>query len=135
MFSIKDIIEELEFIAPKSFQEDYDNSGLLTGDLDTKINNALICLDCTEEIIEEAIKKKCNLVISHHPIIFSGLKKLTGSNYVERTIIKAIKNNVAIYAIHTNLDNTLYKGVNFKIAEKLGLQNLKILDPKTKKLA
>ncbi len=135
MLSINDIIEELETIAPNSFQEEYDNSGLLTGQLNTLVTNALICLDCTEEIIDEAINKKCNLVIAHHPIIFRGLKRLNGNNYVERTLIKAIKNDIAIYAIHTNLDNVLVNGVNSKIAEKLGLQNVKILDSKTEMLA
>ena len=132
---IKDIIDVLEKIAPPSYQEDYDNSGLLTGHPSLEVTNALICLDCTEGIIDEAIAKQCNLVIAHHPIIFKGLKRLNGNNYVERTIIKAIQNNIAIYAIHTNLDNVLNKGVNAKIAEKLGLKNLKILAPSTGKLA
>ncbi len=135
MIRISDITDELETVAPKSFQEDYDNSGLLTGQPEMEVTNALVCLDCTEEIIEEAIRKNCNLVIAHHPILFNGLKRLNGTNYVERTIIKAIQNNIAIYAIHTNLDNVLNKGVNSKIAEKLGLKNLKILEPKTGKLA
>ena len=135
MLRIKDITNELETVAPSAFQEDYDNSGLLTGDFNTEVSKALVCLDCTEEIIDEAIAKKCNLVIAHHPIIFRGLKRLNGNNYVERTIIKAIKNDVAIYAIHTNLDNVLQNGVNSKIAEKLGLENLEILDSKSDKLA
>ncbi len=135
MILIKDIIEELETVAPSAFQEEYDNSGLLTGDVNTEVTSALVCLDCTEEIIEEAIAKKCNLVIAHHPIIFRGLKRLNGNNYVERTIIKAIRNDIAIYAIHTNLDNVLNNGVNTKIAEKIRLQNLKILDSKSDKLA
>lgn len=135
MPSIKDITDELEAIAPKPFQEDYDNCGLLTGNSDTKVTNALVSLDCTEEILDEAIQKNCNLIISHHPILFKGIKKLNGSNYVERTLIKAIKNDIAIYALHTSLDNVLQKGVNSKIAEKLGLSNLKVLDPKSDKLA
>ena len=130
---IREIIEAIENFAPLLYQEDYDNCGLLTGNKNLEATGALLTLDCTEEIIDEAIEKKCNLVIAHHPIIFSGLKKITGSNYIERTIIKAIKNDIAIYACHTNLDNVRL-GVNNKIAEKLGLSDLKILAPKTKLL-
>lgn len=126
---ISTITSYLESIAPLSYQENYDNSGLLTGSLDQDVNQVLICLDCTEEIVDEAIQKKCNLIISHHPIIFSGLKKLNGKNYIERTIIKAIKNDIAIYAFHTNLDN-VRNGVNSKICQKLGLINTKVLAPK-----
>ena len=119
----------LEEIAPLNYQESYDNSGLLTGNPEMNINNALITLDCTEKVIEEAIKKNCNLIISHHPLIFGGITKLTGSNNVERALIRAIKKNIAIYAIHTNLDNVLC-GVNSIIAEKLELCNAKILLPR-----
>ncbi|GCC51355.1 Nif3-like dinuclear metal center hexameric protein [Chryseotalea sanaruensis] len=131
---IKEVINYLESIAPRAYQEPYDNSGLLTGNADNELSNALITLDCTEEVVQEAIDKKCNLIIAHHPIVFKGLKKLTGSNYVERTIISAIKNDIAIYAIHTNLDN-VNRGVNKKIAEKLGLQNVRILLPKQDSLS
>ena len=125
---ISEIISTLEDIAPPSSQESYDNSGLIVGDIEVELTNALITLDCTEEIVEEAINKKCNLIIAHHPIIFKELKTLTGKNYVERTVINAIKNDIAIYAIHTNLDN--YKlGVNKKIADLLGITNPKILLP------
>jgi dinuclear metal center YbgI/SA1388 family protein len=126
---IKDVTQFLESLAPLSFQEDYDNSGLLTGDQNDSVNGILVTLDCTEEIVKEAIQTKCNLIVAHHPIVFKGLKKLTGSNYVERTIISAIRNNIAIYAIHTNLDNVI-TGVNHKICEKLGLSNLSILSEK-----
>lgn len=126
---ISEVINYLESIAPASLQESYDNSGLLTGDRNDEISGVLICLDSTEEVIEEAIKHKCNLVVAHHPIIFSGLKKITGKNYVERVIIKAIKNNISIFACHTNLDN-VNNGVNAKICEKLGLINPRILLPK-----
>ena len=126
---IKEITNYLESIAPLHFQEDYDNSGLLVGNENTILDGALITLDCTEEVVEEAISLGCNLIIAHHPIIFSGLKKLAGNNYVERTIIQAIKNDIAIYAIHTNLDNVV-NGVSAKIAEKLGVENCKILSPK-----
>lgn len=126
---IKDVISEIEQFAPPAYQESYDNSGLLVGNKETKITGVLLSLDCVEEVIDEAIKLKCNLIIAHHPIIFVGLKRLTGANYVERTVIKAIQNNIAIYAAHTNLDN-VKGGVNAKIAQKLGLTNLKILSPK-----
>jgi len=126
---LKHIIAELEKFAPLSLQESYDNCGLLTGNPQQFITGALLCLDCTEEVINEAIEKKYNLIIAHHPIIFSGLKKITGSNYVERTVIKAIQHNIAIYACHTNLDN-LKVGVNQKIAQKIGLINCQILSPK-----
>ena len=129
MTKIKDVTAYLESLAPLSFQEDYDNSGLLTRDANGDLNGVLVTLDCTEAVVEEAITSNCNLIVAHHPIIFKGLKKLTGKNYVERTIIKAIKNDIAIYAIHTNLDN-VHLGVNRKIAEIIGLKNLKVLAPK-----
>ncbi|MES2513517.1 MAG: Nif3-like dinuclear metal center hexameric protein [Bacteroidota bacterium] len=126
---LKTIIAELERFAPLSYQESYDNCGLLTGTKEQDVTAALLCLDCTEAVVDEAILKKCNLIIAHHPIIFGGLKKINGANYVERTIIKAIQNNIAIYACHTNLDN-VKAGVNKKIADKLGLVNQRILSPK-----
>ncbi len=127
--TIKQITSYLETIAPPSLQESYDNAGLITGNSGWECTGALCCLDAIEAVVDEAIEKGCNLIVAHHPIVFGGLKKITGKNYVERTIIKAIKNDIAIYAIHTNLDNLL-AGVNGKIAEKLGLQNLSILAPK-----
>ena len=126
---VKDLLQFLQTIAPLSLQEEYDNAGLLTGNEETICTGALISLDCTEEIVQEAIDKNCNLIIAHHPIVFKGLKKINGNNYVERTIITAIKNDIAIYAVHTNLDNVL-AGVNGKIADLLGLQNIQILSPK-----
>lgn len=131
--NISAIIEQLETLAPLSLQESYDNSGLIVGDCNVNTNSALLCLDSTEEVIDEAIERNCGLVIAHHPIVFSGMKSLTGKNYIERTILKAIKNDIAIYAIHTNLDN-VKNGVNKKMAEKIGLKNLKILSPKGGKL-
>lgn len=128
--TIGELLTELENFAPLAYQEDYDNCGLLTGNRAMEATGALLTLDCTEAIVEEAIQKKCNLIIAHHPILFSGLKKINGTTYVERTIIKAIKNDIAIYACHTNLDN-VRNGVNKKIAEKLGLENTAILTPKT----
>jgi len=126
---LKNVIAELEKWAPLQYQENYDNSGLLIGDKEMNLSSALICLDCTEQVIEEAISSGANLVIAHHPLIFSGLKKLVGENYVERTVIKAIKNDIAVYAIHTNLDN-MHNGVNAKITELMGIQNPQILFPK-----
>ncbi|QNL20844.1 Nif3-like dinuclear metal center hexameric protein [Hyphobacterium sp. CCMP332] len=126
MTKIKDISGSLEEFAPLQLQENYDNAGLIIGNPETEVNAILFCLDSTEEVIEEAIQKKCNLVIAHHPIIFTGLKKIQNQHYVEKTVRKAIKNDIAIYASHTNLDN-VYLGVNNKIAEKLDLINTKIL--------
>ena len=123
------IITEIEKFAPLSYQESYDNCGLLTGNKEQEVSGTILCLDCTEAVVDEAIQKKCNLIIAHHPIIFGGLKKLNGNNYVERTVIKAIQNNIAIYACHTNLDNVKL-GVNKKIADKIGLVNQQILLPK-----
>ena len=130
---IKDILLQLEIIAPPSLQESYDNAGLLTGDTNWNCTGIITTLDATEEVVLEAIEKKSNLIVAHHPIIFGGLRKITGKNYVEKTIITAIKNDIAIYAIHTNLDNVLH-GVNGAIADKLGLINRKILQPKNETL-
>jgi len=126
---IKEIINHLESFAPSAYQESYDNARLITGNKNWECTGALTTLDCLEATIEEAINKKCNLIVAHHPIVFSGLKSITGKNYIERTIIKAIKNDVAIYAIHTNLDN-VQNGVNKVIADKLKLKNQSILSPK-----
>lgn len=126
---IKDLIQYFEKLAPTAYQESYDNAGLIVGNPNDEIRGVIVSLDSTEEVIDEAIQKNCNVVVAHHPIVFKGLKKFTGKNYVERTIIKAIKNDIAIYAIHTNLDNVV-GGVNFKIAERLELQNVRILSPK-----
>ncbi|CAM4193024.1 dinuclear metal center protein, YbgI/SA1388 family [Pedobacter westerhofensis] len=124
------LIKHLEEYAPLNYQEDYDNSGLLTGDLNQEITGALVALDCVEEIVDEAIDKGCNLIITHHPIVFKGLKKLTGKNYVERVVLKAIKNNIALYAIHTNLDS-VHNGVNGVICKRLGLKQPRILEPRS----
>lgn len=126
---IKDITQYLESFAPLSLQESYDNSGLIVGSGSTEVTGALICLDSTEEVVDEAIANNCNLIIAHHPIVFSGLKRFNGKNYIERTVMKAIKNDIAIYAIHTNLDN-VYNGVNGMIAERIGLTNTRILSNK-----
>jgi dinuclear metal center YbgI/SA1388 family protein len=128
---VKDIIEIIEELAPSYYAEDFDNTGLLVGEQDMKVTGALITLDTLESVVDEAIKNNCNLIISFHPIIFSGLKKLNNKTYVERVIHKAIKHDVAIYAMHTALDN-VSKGVNGMICEKLGLKNTSVLIPKSK---
>lgn len=133
MIIIKAILTELEKLAPLQYQEDYDNAGLLVGSPDTPVTGILFTLDITEEVVDEAIQKECNLIVAHHPIIFKGLKKLNGKNYVERTVMKAIKNDIALYATHTNLDHVV-GGVNWQIAERLGLRNVKILAPKKQML-
>lgn len=125
---LKAITQFLENQFPLSIQESYDNSGLLIGNLEMEITGVLICLDSIEKIVDEAIVKNCNLIIAHHPIIFKGLKKMTESNYIERVVSKCIKNDIALYAIHTNLDNH-YQGVNREIANRIGLNNIKILQP------
>ncbi|WP_417361878.1 Nif3-like dinuclear metal center hexameric protein [Galbibacter sp.] len=125
---IKDVISAIEKIAPLDYAEDFDNVGLLIGDQSTQVTGVLVTLDTLENVVDEAIEKKCNLIVSFHPIVFSGLKKITGKNYVERVVIKAIQNNIAIYAMHTALDNS-FVGVNAKICEVLGLQNLEVLIP------
>lgn len=127
--NIAEVANFLEEFAPLRYQESYDNSGLIVGKGTTEVSGILVCLDSTEEIIEEATKRGCNLVVAHHPIVFTGLKKFNEATYVERTIAQAIRSDVAIYAIHTNLDNVRL-GVNAKIAELLGLQNTRILSPK-----
>jgi len=130
---IAEVIDHLEDLAPVATAEDFDNVGLLVGDPKTPIKGILITLDTLEEVVDEAIEKNCNLIVSFHPIIFSGLKKITGKDYVERTVIKAIQNNIAIYAIHTALDNH-YQGVNKAICDKLQLTNTYILIPTKDKI-
>jgi dinuclear metal center YbgI/SA1388 family protein len=126
---ISDLTGFLESVAPLAYQEDYDNAGLIVGSPDTEVKAALISLDCTEAVVDEAIKRNVKLIISHHPIIFRGLKKLNGKTYIERVVIKAIKYDIALYAIHTNIDNIL-EGVNSKICDRLGLKNRHIISPK-----
>lgn len=126
---LKQIIPILEEMAPTAYAEDFDNVGLLVGDVNTEITGILVCHDALEAVIDEAVEKKCNLVVCFHPIIFSGMKKITGKNYVERAVIKAIKNDVAIYAVHTGLDNHKL-GVNKILCDTLGLTQTKILIPK-----
>ena len=129
MILIKDILNCIENFASPALQESYDNSGVQCGNVHVEATGTLLCLDITQGVIEEALEKKCNLIIAHHPLIFSPLKRLTGANYVEQLIITAIKNDITLYACHTNADN-VSAGVNHKIAQKLGLLNTQILQPK-----
>ncbi len=131
--NIGSITDYLDKIAPLGYQENYDNAGLIVGNKDRELSGAILCLDATEAVIAEAIDKGCNLVIAHHPIIFSGLKKITGKTYIERVVMAAIKNDISIYAAHTNLDN-IHTGVNARICEKLGLVNCQILSPMKRSL-
>ncbi|WP_298370759.1 Nif3-like dinuclear metal center hexameric protein [uncultured Lutibacter sp.] len=126
--TIRDITNCIEEIAPLNYAEGFDNVGLLIGNYNTKVSAVLVTLDALENVVDEAIEKHCNLIVSFHPIIFSGLKKINGNSYVERVVLKAIKNDIAIYAMHTALDNST-QGVNAKICEVLGLKNKSILIP------
>jgi len=126
---IGEVTSFLESLAHPSLQESYDNAGLITGNAGWECKGIICSLDATEEVVKEAIEKNCNLIVAHHPIIFGGLKKINGKNYVERTVISAIKNDIAIYAIHTNLDNVI-EGVSGKMAQLIGLQSVTILSPK-----
>ncbi len=131
MTTIQDVIRYLESVAPPAYQEDYDNAGLITGNPEDEVLGVLTCLDATESVIQEADRRGCNLVVAHHPIVFKGLKRLTGATYVERVVMEAIRRNLAIYAIHTNLDNMYFNGVNGEIAARLGLTQTRILAPRS----
>lgn len=128
MVRIKEIIRELERFAPLSLQESFDNAGLQVGDVNQMATGVLLCLDVTEEVIDEAIERECNLIVSHHPLAFRPFKSLTGRNYVERCLIKACKYDLVVYSAHTNLDNAA-GGVNFRFAEMIGLENVRVLKP------
>jgi len=130
---IKDVIKEIEAFAPTALKEDFDNVGLLVGNAQNEATGALITLDITEEVVKEAIDRHCNLIIAHHPIMLSGIKRITGQNATERIIIEAIRNDIAIYAAHTNIDS-VRDGVSGKMCEKLGLVNCQILAPKKESL-
>ncbi|SNR15039.1 Nif3-like dinuclear metal center hexameric protein [Tenacibaculum jejuense] len=130
---VRDITNYIEELAPLAYAEDFDNVGLLVGNYNTKVTGVLVTLDTLEKTVDEAIAKNCNLIVSFHPIIFGGLKKLNGNNYVERVVLKAIKNDIAIYATHTALDNS-NNGVSAKMCEVLGLENTKVLIPKKKQI-
>ena len=126
--TVKDILNCITEIAPLHWQESYDNAGLQVGDLNAEAYKALICLDITEAIVDEAIAKKCDLIVSHHPLIFRGLKHLTPETYIERAVMKAVKHDIAMISMHTNLDNS-YLGVSRVLAERLELKNLNLLQP------
>lgn len=129
MATVNDIVRFLNELAPFTYQESYDNSGLLVGDPEMEVSGVVVALDMTEAVVDAAIAQGANVVLAHHPIIFKGLKRLTGSNYVERTVMKAIRHGIALIAAHTNLDNYRF-GVNHVISERLGLKNTRILVPK-----
>ncbi|MDR2913502.1 MAG: Nif3-like dinuclear metal center hexameric protein [Tannerella sp.] len=133
MIRIKDILNEIERHAPLSLQEDFDNAGIQIGDIHQQATGALLCLDVTEEIVDEAINAGFNLIISHHPLAFKPFKSLTGKNYIERCMIKACKNDIVIYSAHTNMDNAV-GGVNYKLAEMFGLEEIRILSPQKNNL-
>ena len=126
--TVKDVLNCITEVAPLQWQESYDNAGLQVGDLNSEARKALICLDITEEIVDEAIAKNCNVIVSHHPLIFRGLKHLTPETYIERAVMKAVKHDIAMISMHTNLDNS-YLGVSRVLAERLGLKNLHLLQP------
>ena len=129
MLKVKDIAEVIEDFAPKGLQESYDNAGLQVGDPELKVTAALLCLDVTEEVLAEALERQCNLIISHHPLIFKGLKEITGASPIQRIVVEAIKKNIAIYSAHTNLDSA-WEGVSHEMAHMLGLSDLSVLEPK-----
>lgn len=128
--TVKEIAELIEHFAPTGLQENYDNTGLLVGNPENEVSRVLISIDITEEVIIEAISHGCNLIVSHHPLIFSGIKRIIGQNTVQRCIMLALKNDIAIYAAHTNIDNAP-NGVSFRMGTMLGLRNMKVLQPIT----
>ena len=132
--TVHDLARLLEAAAPLAYQESYDNAGLQCGNPQAEVTGVLIALDCTPAVVAEALRRGCNVVVCHHPVIFRPLKRLTGANEVEQTLIAALKNDVAIYAAHTNLDN-VRGGVNDKLAEKLGLRKTRVLAPQSGTLA
>jgi len=126
--TVQEVVRRLDALAPPAYQERYDDAGLLVGVADAELTGVLVSLDCTEAVVEEAERKRCNLIVSHHPIVFSGLKRLTGATYVERVVMRAVRSGIALYAIHTNLDNVM-EGVNRRIGDKLELEGMRILRP------
>ena len=129
MAKVKDIASVIEDFAPKGLQESYDNAGLQVGDPEMEVSAALLCLDVTEDVLDEALERRCNLIVSHHPLLFKGLKEVTGRTATERIVIRAIRENVAIYSAHTNLDSA-WEGVSHEIAHILNLKNIRVLEPK-----
>lgn len=127
MVKVKDIVRVIEDFAPKSLQESYDNAGLQVGNPEAPVTAVLLCLDVTEDILNEAKARECNMIVSHHPLIFKGLKTLTGENATQRLVIDCLKDNIAVYSAHTNLDST-WNGVSHEIARKLDVKNLQVLE-------
>lgn len=127
---VKDIADAIESLAPLRYQEDYDNAGFQVGDPASELKGVLLCTDVTPAVLDEAIAHGYNMVISHHPLIFRGIKKLTGATAVERMVITAVKHDIAVYSAHTNMDNTPHAGVSFMMASKLGLTDVEVLDPR-----
>lgn len=131
--TVRDVAEVIEGFAPIGYKEDYDNVGLQVGSPSTPVNGILLALDVTPEVIDDALANDANLIVAHHPVIFKGLKKLTGSSYTERTIIKAIKHGISIYCAHTNIDS-VWNGVSMSMAKKMGLKNIRVLQPANEQL-
>lgn len=129
MITVQDIAAVIEDFAPKGLQESYDNTGLQVGDPYMKVDAALLCLDVTEDILNEALERHCNMIVSHHPLLFSGLKEISGATAIQRIVVKAIKNNIAIYSAHTNLDSA-WEGVSHEMAHMVGLSDIEVLDAK-----
>lgn len=129
MVKVKDIAETIESFAPKDLQESYDNAGLQVGDPEMHVNALMLCLDVNEDVLKEALKRECNLIVSHHPLIFKGIKQLTGADPTQRLLIEAVKNNLAVYSAHTNLDS-VWDGVSHEIAHKLSIKDLEVLEPR-----
>ena len=127
MLKVKDIAKAIEDFAPLSLKEDWDNPGLQVGDRDMEVTGVLLCLDVTEEILQEAMKRDCNMIVSHHPLIFGGLKRLTGANPTERIVAGALRHDIAIYSAHTNLDST-FEGVSYEMAHMLGMKDCRPLE-------
>ena len=128
MVKVKDIAEVIEEFAPKALQESYDNAGLQVGDPEADVNAVLLCLDVNEDVLKEARERECNLVVSHHPLIFRGIKQLTGADTTQRLVMQALMNNTAVYSAHTNLDS-VWDGVSHEIAGRLSVKNLEVLEP------
>ncbi len=126
---LKEIISVFEEAAPFSLQESYDNSGIQFGNPEDEVSKGLICLDITEKVVDEAIENRCDLIISHHPLLFKGIKQLTGQHYTQKALIKAIKHDICLLSVHTNLDSVMH-GVNHKLAQKMGLNNIRVLQPR-----
>ena len=129
MIKVKDISQAIEQFAPKSLQESYDNAGLQVGNPEASVSAVMLCLDVTEDVLKEAEERECNMVVSHHPLIFKGLKSLTGADITQKLVIEAFKNNIAVYSAHTNLDS-VWDGVSHEIARRLGVEDIEVLEPR-----